>query len=208
MVVVKMAVTFDSIKLSQALSSRLCHELSGIAGSISTTVELTYSSDKNIEIKAKDVLNSTSKQFTNILKFYKFTYGFCSKNSQIELIELKQLCESIIDNKIDVNFVISKQQSIDSELAKAILCLIISSTRLIIKSGSISVSFNQNIAIRAHSQYLKKEPKKIDILLGEHNHQLLDIDNSHEFYTYYLINKLGLNVEVEQTHESITYSIS
>lgn len=202
-----MTITFDSVKLSQALSSRLCHELSGIAGSISTTVELTYSNDKNIEIKAKDVLTSTSKQFTNILKFYKFTYGFCSETSQMDFIELKQLCEGIIDDKVDASFISANQQSMDIELAKALLCLVVSSTRSIIKSGSVLVSFNQNITVQANSQHLKKEPNKIAILLGEHSHQFLDIDNSHEFYTYFLINKLGLKINIEQTYDSITYSI-
>jgi|GEM_PF-6557611 len=208
-----MTIISDYLKLLQALNSRLCHEVAGLVGSISSTTELTYSKNKEIEAQAKDVLTAISKQLTNIMTFYRFAYGFCYQPSFTNLSEMKSLCEGIVDDKISFNFINDDHEEVDSELAKVILCLVITSIRSIIKTGSLAISYVKTsggnvFKIHASSQHLKKEPSKIAILLGEHEQPLLDVDNSHEFYTYHLIKTIGANISVEQEGDSISYLVS
>ena len=208
-----MTKAFDYLKLSQALNSRLCHEVAGLVGSISSTTELTYSKDKEIEAQAKDVLTVISKQLTDIMKFYRFAYGLCCQPSFVGLSEISDLCHGMVDNKIDFSFAKDGHQEIDTELAKAMLCLMVTSLRSTIKSGSIEISYinssNGDIfKIHASAQHFKKEPSRIAILQGADGQPSLDIDNSHEFYTYQLISALGAKISVEQSSDSITYLVS
>jgi hypothetical protein len=208
-----MTTISDYLKLFQALNSRLSHEVAGLVGSISSTTELTYSKNKEIEAQAKNVLTDISKQLTNIMTFYRFAYGFCYQPSFTTLSEMRSLCEGMVDYKISFSFTGDDHEEVDSELAKAILCLVITSIRSIIKTGSLSISYVKNsggnvFKIHASSQHLKKEPGKIAILLGELEQPLLDVDNSHEFYTYHLVKTIGASISVEQESDSISYSVS
>ena len=204
---------FDFLKLSQALNSRLCHEVAGLVGSISTTIELVDGRDRAISAKAVDIINTTSRQLNDVVKFYRMAYGFCSDAKPLSLDEIKSLSQGIVSDKVIMSFAVAKHYNISSELAKVVLCLVISAIKSVIKTGDITISFMQNkdsdiFKIEANSQYLKKDPKKIAILLGETKKHLLSIDNSHEFYTYHLITKSGLNINIEHSDEAVTYLVS
>lgn len=203
----------DFLKLSQALNSRLCHEIAGLIGSISTSIELINASNKAIKSKADDILSITSRELTDLINFYRIAYGFSSEHSEVGFDEIERLCQSIASDKIKIKFMYDPYQQIDSELAKVIMCLISSGSKSIIREGSISVLFQRiaedsKIRVEVSSKSLKDDPDKIAILSGKKQTINVNISNSHEYYTYYLIKSLNLNINIEQVENMDVYLLS
>lgn len=90
------------------------------------------------------------------------------------------------------------------------LCLIISAYYNLTKGGVITVSIDvernsSSIKIIAKSTELNIDQDGLNILSGKGNDDDFNVQNSHEYYTYYLSQKMGYNIYVKQSIETIEY---
>ena len=61
----------NTLKLAQALNSKLCHEVSGLIGSITMGTELINSSDLTIKGRANQILSTVPNELHNLINFYR-----------------------------------------------------------------------------------------------------------------------------------------
>ena len=61
--------------------------------------------------------------------------------------------------------------------------------------------------LAANSTELDIDQEGVNILSGKGNDDNLNVQNSHEYYTYYLSQKIGYSIDVRQSTEAIKYHL-
>ncbi len=70
------AADFNSIRLSELLSARICHDLAGPAGAIANGAELLGDSDPALAQEASSLLAGSADQLAARLRFFRASFGW------------------------------------------------------------------------------------------------------------------------------------
>ncbi|RYE06451.1 MAG: hypothetical protein EOP33_04550 [Rickettsiaceae bacterium] len=197
------------LKLAQILSSKLCHELSGLVGSISTSAELTNSSDSSIKDRANQILKTTPGKLHNLINFYRTVYGFADNSDLISLQEIEILCSYVIPKRIKFALTFYNLIEININLGRLIMCLVVLASKNILKEGSITVNItdcSNRITMNVYGDYLKENTKEVFVDHSKMDDTNLDVYNVHDYYTSYLCNSLNFVVSVSKLQGQIQYS--
>ncbi|MGI4776245.1 MAG: histidine phosphotransferase family protein [Janthinobacterium lividum] len=196
------------LKLTQALNSKLCHDMSGLVGAITTGMELANSADLVIKDGANQILSTAPGELYNLMNFYRMVYGFSAESDTIYFSKIKDLCNNIIDKKIEFELSAKSSSKINRSIGQLIICLVVSASKNILKDGAIKVDIEKNsdyIVVAAHGKYLKREVSRIVTLSVQEE---LNIYNVHEYYTFYLSKILDFRISVDQLETQIRYTAS
>lgn len=89
----------ENIRLSQLISSRICHDLVGAAGAINAGIELLNEDASDIEAPL-GLMNTSAQQVSTRLSFFRVAFGFAGgKDSPFDGAEIKKLCDPFFADK-------------------------------------------------------------------------------------------------------------
>ena len=208
------------LELSQYLTTKICHDLSGSLGALGSVVEFLSSDNQDLRAKALDLLSASSAQSINRLIFYRQAYGISRNVGESNLEDLKHSCVKYLEStKIKLSFHEKYFRLpgvfISADVGKLIMCLIHHASSNLIHGGEIEVKVIEDdhskkslIKIAAHGQNIKIDDEKNLILRGQLPYHLLSTKNVTAFFTYHLAKFLNISISISTTGDSaVEYDI-
>ena len=200
-----------TLELSQAISTRLCHDLAGSVGTIDNCLSLFENSDKSISEKAKNLVEEESTKLISRLKVFRSAYGLGGEQ-EMSLVHLSKLlidCFKNIEIKLNLHF----EEGIiyiESHLAKATICLTSLAAENINSKGIIDLYINKDIEnpiqLQSDGYDLQLKTECIEILNGKANPSV-NVINCREHYINRLYTKKGYKLSVSKKGGSIKYNL-
>lgn len=212
-----MTLAQEYVRLSQTLSTKLCHDLSDGIGAIDNCAGLVTSDDENIKNKALKLINDNIQKVIARLHFYKNAYGLSSSLEMTNLKTVKQLCDNGLNiRKGLIRFADERIENtpFSTEMAKVIMCLIASSASSFSSIAAITINvedYNRgalSISIKTTGRNFIYNKDKVDVLSGNHLDTEVDFKNCHEYYIYYLINSQKFIFTIDHSTDSLIFKIT
>jgi hypothetical protein len=175
-------------------------------GAINSAIEFIQSDDEDIRKKALELMEISSNQANNRLRFMRYAYGISKYTGEADLDNVRELCLLLgKDDNINVEFTapgqITNDKNIDVNVGKLIVCLASLARSNLLRGGLIKVSWFEeranSIIISAIGKDIKSPKDLHDILLGrEYIDVAIDPVNVHAYYMYKLIASQKVNFEI------------
>jgi len=208
----------DLVELAQALNSRLCHEFAGAIGAIDNCIGLITIKDEAVERIALQLIRENTGKLINKLKLYRYAYSISDDSDNISMQEIIELSEKFLESdtyQVKLECTFGNSINIPFNISKVLLSLIIEAYSNFIKNGTIKVDLCEDksncykINVKVTSKTLKIDKSKSNILLGKNLESSLTIYNVHEYYLYYLIQKLGYKLysKINLTDNIVEYIV-
>lgn len=204
-----------TLGLAQTLCTRLCHDLCGSIGAVSSGIGFMNNGKKDIQIQAKQIVEQESQKLINTIHMYRVAYGASNADSDMSLVAIRKQLKEFIPQDIKFNF--SFEEGIlmlEFSLAKLILCLSMVALDNIISSGTFSMNVskiknkkNYHITISAQSSDLNIKDGNLEVLQGHCKDQPLSIANCREFYIYNLCQEQGCTMNIQKNDSNIEYHL-
>lgn len=208
----------NDLELSQLLTAKLCHDLSGVLGAVNNSIDFLKMDNDRTRNKALDLLFSSSKQSISRLQFYRYAYGAPSSPGEANLERIESLCHDFLDGtksslEFHKNYFNNPDLFICHSSGKAIMCLIELAMNALIQGGDIRVDIQRTekgkiIVVTASGPLVKTNEAKYKILQGSTTGDELNIYNIHHYYTNRLIELVASSFKIKHTEESVTYILN
>lgn len=208
----------NDLELSQLLTAKLCHDLSGVFGAVNNSVDFLKMDDNRTRDKALDLLFSSSNQSIARLQFYRYAYGAASSPGEANLERIESLCHNLLEGTkssliFHKNYFNNPDLFICNSSGKAIMCLIELAMNALIQGGDIRVDIQRTepgkiIVVTASGPVVKINEARYKILQGQMDGELLNIYNIHHYYTHRLIELVASSFKIKHTEESVTYILN
>lgn len=205
----------DVIKLSQVLNSRLCHQIAGTVGAVNNLADLIDSYNNKIKKQASILIKQNSERLANQLIYYRYAYGFSNDTEVLNAVDIKKITTkslSLKENGIEFKVTNLLKIPIEVNIAKLLMCLIISAYNNIVKDGMIEIELQHvrgyKLKIKAIGGQQKIEDETITALTNWNEKIDLTVFNSHECYIYHLIQKTGCKLVVNQLDDAVEYCLN
>lgn len=205
----------DVIKLSQVLNSRLCHQIAGTVGAVNNLADLIDSHDDRIKEQASVLIKQNSEKLANQLIYYRYAYGFSHEAEVLNGADVKKITAkslSLKENGVELKINNLLKIPIEVNIAKLLMCLIISAFNNIVKDGIIELEMQHvrgyKIKIKAIGGQQRLADETIIALTNWNEKIDLTVFNSHECYIYYLIQKTGCKLIINQLDNAVEYCLS
>jgi len=204
------------LEFVEYFAARICHDLSGTIGAIGNALEFLESDDITVKKKAMELIQLSSTQANEKLKFFRHAYGIAKYNGEADLASLKTLCHTIInDSRVTLEFLapgtIPQEKNIDVNTGKLILCLAFLAKSSLIYGGTVKVSMQDHnnksvMIVSASGTNMKIQTDMHNIILGDKE---IDINpnNIHAYYIHRLVELLGIKLAIDVEKEKINYII-
>ncbi|MDD9929471.1 MAG: hypothetical protein OXR03_26890 [Rhodospirillaceae bacterium] len=88
---------FVDLRISELLSSRLCHELASPVGAINNGIEMIEEFDESMLPDALPLIGSSAKMVAARLAFYRMAYGAAGNQSIASFEDLVALADAYFD---------------------------------------------------------------------------------------------------------------
>lgn len=204
---------YDKSLLVELLAARLCHDIAGIAGTIDNCVR-SLQSDHD-DYNAYCLLSDTTKKLVNLVKFHRYAYDEqASENEYVDITEIYNATSEHLElenRNIKLLFEYKNLTNFNKAIGKIIVCLLNTAFNNVLNNGSIKCDILNNdkastdVAIVATGGRQKYNQEHIDILSGNFNSVIPDINNCHVYYIYYLCKKQKYNLSVTKSEHTIKY---
>jgi histidine phosphotransferase ChpT len=207
------------VTLSQALNTRLCHDLAGVIGTVDNCISLIDNDNKSIGQKAKILAELESKNLINKIKFFRCAYGISDKEKEISLVFLSKLLKDFFCNS-GINLQFKFEEGIiflESEIIKATMSLIsvardlISAGEVILYIGSKDGKRNINVRANANGKILKLKDDNLAILRGEKKKSSkankINFYNCREHYITNIYKQCNYRMLIDSTNNHIEYDV-
>jgi len=201
-----------TMELSQAMSSRLCHDLASAVGTISNCVTLLTNSNKAISIKAKALVDIESEKLVYSVKLFRSAYGNSEGETKLSLVGISKLLQDFfILSDVKMNFHFEEGMIyLDSCIAKAAMSLAIIASTNINSTGTMDLYIRKDVD---HPVELLSDG--VDINLKEEVMQILNGDvknpitvfNCREHYINKLCAKKGYKLSTLKKNGFIKYDV-
>ncbi|MBP9791945.1 MAG: hypothetical protein KBC27_01910 [Rickettsiales bacterium] len=163
------------MELTELLCAKFCHDLAGPVGAINNGIDFLTSDDKQMQERAIELIEMSSKQAINRLTFLRQAYGFLQDSSETSITTLKSLVTNYFyKSKVLVNFLIDKDiEKLDRNILKIALNLTILASTAIMYNGSLNIYISNDknkkpiINIEGIGSISKLEPEVTTILENE-----------------------------------------
>ncbi|XVN42119.1 MAG: histidine phosphotransferase family protein [Candidatus Rickettsia vulgarisii] len=204
-----------SVRLCQALNEKICHDFAGSIGVIDNSIQLTKSRD--YQEKATGLIQNSTNKMIGRLQFYRHLYSIPFDNNHINIREINRLTANFLkfqNHNIQLTSEESEILNIKDSLSKIIMCIIIIASNNLKQDGVINLELkigDNNLTITkitVTSEKLKLDDNKVGILLGKGDIDNTNIDNIHEYYTYYLMTEHNYQLAIIPTEKSIEYILT
>jgi histidine phosphotransferase ChpT len=205
----------ENLHLSQLLSSRICHDLVGVAGAINAGIELI--GEDPTDIKAPlDLMAASAVQVTRRLSFFRIAFGSAGGvDSPITDGEIQKLSEEYLaDKKIQLNWsaldFTNNGTLLNSLCGKILLNLFLVSSDCLPRGGEVRAHVAPldngiGIAIEAMGvganfpENIKSALKTTEVA------NTLTVRNVHAYVACQLVNEGNGKVEFSETDDSVKF---
>ena len=201
-----------SIKLSQAMSARLCHDLAGAIGTIDNCLGLLEHADKNICTKAKNLASEAAGNLVNQIKFFRGAYGLSDGKTEMSLVNMTKLLSDFFKNtqiKLNLHF----EEGIiymEASLAKAAICLAVIVSENISWSGEVDFYLNKDeknpVKLLGNGDRLILKDDHLEVLQGKPR-KPINVKNCREHYISKMCSKKGYQVSARKKAGVIEYKL-
>lgn len=198
------------LRLSQAISAKICHDLSGAVGTIVNCLDLIYGNDVSISKKAGELVDLESKKLVARIRFLRSTYGLSDGDKDISLIFLSKLLKDFFHHS-NVKLQLKFEQGmifLSIDIAKAAMALASIISDSIGSSGTLELSINHKkekdieIAIKAGGKAVHIKDENVEILTGNKK-PLIGVHNCREHYVRDLYSRNGYQLTVNKEESRI-----
>ncbi|QEK39460.1 histidine phosphotransferase family protein [Candidatus Sneabacter namystus] len=198
--------------LSQMVSAKFSHEMSGILGAVYNSVGYLNCPDESVRLKSIQLASHASKAAIARLRFFRELYGYSLPEEKIDFGQMQSVIEGFLADKrnVTVNFQIADDISLrlrSPNHIKLYLCLVTLCCEHIWDGGNISLQFSKfSVSAKVTANNMSDiNSKRVDILTRGGREQDMSIHNVHEYYTYFLIRSLGMRAIVRRISGGICY---
>lgn len=209
----------SDIEISQYISTKLCHDLAGTLGAINSGVDFLESDNRDMRIKALELVKTSSANTVHKLVFYRHAYGIAKHQGEANLDEIKKAAsEYLVGSKVTLNFHEKyfhlQNVFVSANVGKLLLCIIQHAYLNLIHGGEIKVTIETSkdinkISISAAGKSPKLNEEKIDILNGKTKEHELTVHNCISFFAYKFAKKIEVELEIDTSKQDhIDYFIS
>ncbi len=201
----------EALKLSQALSAKICHDFAGSIGTIDTCLSLLEGTNESISTQARKLVYSESKNFIKRIKFFRSTYSLSEDDKDVSLASTLKCLEEFFETE-NVEFtshVGPVDNNIQDQIAKAIYCLVSIVAEQITIKGTIDLHVSDNndlIRIISNNHNLNLKEESFAILNGNDSIPITVL-NCREHYILNLCAVSGYKVIVQKNDNSYEYLI-
>jgi hypothetical protein len=205
-------VTKNQIKLSQVMSEKLCHDLSGCAATIDNCVDLMTAGDENIAHQAKELLVQESFNLVRLIKFFRSIYGMGANEEIVSIDTLHKPIQNYLNSfPIKYYFSIAENvQEIPLQLQKVVNCVLSISAEKLSNQGFLDLYISENlnsIKITGRGPYFGYY-KDRTINVDTNNLENLSVANVREYYINMILQEYGYMISYFDEHERFEYLIS
>lgn len=205
----------DDLEFVQIFSAKLFHDLAGTLGAISSAIEFVHSDDIEIKKKAMELIELSSNQANDRLRFMRYAYGISKYSGDADLDIVRELCLLLAkDKRVEVEFTppghLTNEKTMDVSKGKLIVCLASLAKNTLIHGGVVKIAWenNNSVTVTAEGQDLK-EPKDLHYIIN--GEEYLDVpiapSNVHAYYIFRLLESNKINLDIKQGPSSLTYTI-
>jgi len=209
----------EDLKLLQAMSARICHDLAGSIGIIDNCLSLLDTKNKSIGHKAKLLVNEESDNLIRKIKFFRSVYGASEGEKEMSAVHLNKLIKDFFINS-SIKPKLHFEEGIiylDSLLAKASICLAIIVTEHINADGKVELFFSHEnseklVNVIANGKELRLKKESFLILTGnntdEEGKELnINANNCREHYINNVCKNAGYKITASKKEGCLEYNI-
>lgn len=207
----------DEIRLAELLNAKFSHDLAGPIGAICNGIEFLGEDDPLMNEKALSLIETSSRQATVRLQFFRQLFGSAPNEGDANLAMLHEVALNYFNTtKVEFHWdldIYSKiGLSVSYRLAKLILNIFNLAASTLIKGGTLKSTALSNrneflIKIAAEGQVVKFDDELYSIIKDEYDENLVSSKNIHVYYLLKLIKALGVIVEINKKETFIEFNI-
>lgn len=207
----------NSVKISELLCTKLCHDLAGPIGAVNNGIDFFDFEGKHMQDKALELIKLSSKQAVNRLTFFRQAYGTVGDDTEIHFAELKGLIMKYIeDTKLSLDFKLSTDgeglDAVSSRVGKILLNAIVIATGIIMNNGLMTVSISEinnkiKLTIEANATSFKIEEELNKILALDLDEIPITSRNIQQYYTILLVRELEGTITIEALEDKAIVSV-
>jgi histidine phosphotransferase ChpT len=201
------------VEFLQFFAAKLFHDLAGSLGAIGSAIEFVNSNDPEIRSQALELMELSSTQTADRLKFLRYAYGVSKYNGDADLATIRDLCLLLEkDNKIKVEFLspgsLTNEKSMSVTAGQLILCLAALAKSSLLRGGTVKVSWeNKNsIIVSATGDNIKNQVEAHDIINGNADVSI-NPTNVHAYYIKRLIDSRNIKIIIKLDKDKVSYII-
>lgn len=204
------------IEFLQLFAAKLFHDLAGTLGAINSAIEFVNSNDPEVRQKAIELMDLSTVQTTDKLKFLRYAYGISKHDGEADLSNIKKLCMLLAkDKKIEIDFFpissLTNDKLVDVTTGQLILCLAALAKSALIHGGIVSIAIDSRgrkiLTVSAQGKTPKVQSEAHDIING--NQQIaINPTNIHAYYIRRLIESYNIKLDIKTNPDIIQYIIS
>lgn len=207
------------ILLSQALSTRLCHDLAGAIGTVDNCIGLIDNENQTIGQKAKQLAELESRNLVNKIKFFRCAYGMSGgEEKQMSLIFLTKTLKDFFQNSgVVLQFKFEQGMIfLESEIVKATMCLVAVACDIIATSGTVELYIGSkegrsNINVKATGKVVKIKEDNFSILRGEKKKNSkatkINFNNCREHYINNIYTQDNYQMSINNSTDYVEYDV-
>jgi histidine phosphotransferase ChpT len=204
--------------LSQALSTRLCHDLAGAIGTVDNCIGLIDNDNQDIGRKAKQLAELESRNLVNKIRFFRSAYGMSGEEKQMSLVFLTKLLKDFFQNSgVTLQFKFEQGMIfLESEIVKATMCLVAVACDIIAASGTVELYIGSkdgksNINVKATGKVVKIREDNFSILRGEKKKSSkatkIDFNNCREHYINNIFKQDNYQMSINNSAGHVEYDV-
>jgi histidine phosphotransferase ChpT len=203
------------VEFLQYFAAKLFHDLAGTLGAIGSGIEFINSDDPEVREKALELMELSSNQANDKLKFLRYAYGVSKYSGDADLATIRDLCSLLAkDNKIKIEFLspgsLTNEKSMNVTTGQLILCLAALAKSALIHGGAIKVSWEDKgknaIIVSATGNNIKNQEEAHNIIngIGEIS---INPTNIHAYYIKRLIDSRNIKITIKLDKDKVSYII-
>lgn len=202
----------ETLKLIQALGSKICHDLAGSIGIIDSCLGLLEGDNKTVGEQAKSLLLEESKNLVKRIKFFRSTYGLAETGLEFDIVDMVNRIKHFFEGSVirfnahiggDLAFV-------DAQMSKVGYCLVTIAAENIASVGVIDLYVDGKngalFRIIANGKDFPLKPECFSVLNGDIAAPL-SVTNCREHYASNICNEYGYKLSVNKNGGSTEYFV-
>lgn len=209
----------NDLELSELISVKLLHDLSGAIGAINNGTELLKDANNDIYDKSVELIESSAKDAIAKILLFRQAYGSASSSSQTTIKTLKTLTDDFYHSG-NVKVQWSKESleagsqiAVEGMFAKTLLNVIMMMSKTMVYGGKIQVSPKKSnnkdsCVITAKGKLIKISTEQLEILQKKETTCKIDVKNVQFYLVKRLSETLNMDLKISVEQESLEIKIA
>lgn len=202
------------MEFTELLCAKFCHDLAGPVGAVNNGIDFLNCDNVEMQERAVELIEMSSKQAINRLTFLRQAYGFLQDSSETGISNLKSLITNFFyKSKVTVNFFVDKDiENLDRNILKITLNLTMIASTSIMYNGLLNINIsnddqkNLKVTIEGIGSTNKIEPEVLGILKGEKIEPTTR--NVQCFYTKHIADAIGYKFSTSNIDDKVIFVAS